>query len=142
MIAHFIYALDIFLRTKQSPKSGMGNLFWCGCQNWSKSMAKFLRVPTNSSCSPLKISVETYQKGLHVRTCPVFTYKHQVNSNKKVSTPSDILQKKFKGHMLVSHTSATTFLLTRISGLACGPEKGSSSRAKIGTRARGCPFLS
>ena len=138
MIARFINALNIFSRTKQSSNSGMGNLFRCGCQNWLKSMGKFLRGPNNSSCSPQKISVETKQKGLHVRRCPVFTWKHRVKSKKKVSTLSDILQKKFKGHMLVSHTSAAAFPLTRFSGVACVPEKGSSSPAQFGTRARGC----
>ena len=55
------------LRT--SPRPGMGNLFLFACQSQLRSMAKFCRVPTDSSCFPLKISVKSKKK---VFTCSDF----------------------------------------------------------------------
>ena len=79
---------------------GMGNLFRSACQNLLKSVAKLFRVPTDSWCFPLKISVKSKKKGLHVRRCP---------TKKKKNLRAII--------MLVSETSAAAFSLTRFRGL-------------------------
>ena len=62
-------------------------------------MAKFFRVPTNSSCLTRESIGEKEKKRLYALRCPT--------------------KKKYKGHMLVSETSAAAvFPLTRFRGLA------------------------
>ena len=105
-------ALRFPLHFPQYTKTGMGNLFRYTCQNRLKSMAKILRVPTNSSCFPMKISVKSKQK---------------------VCTSSDVIRRKKKeDHVLVSETSAAVFLLTHFRGLARVPQK----RARVPNLAR------
>ena len=121
----------------------MGNLLRFGCQNWLKSMAKFLSVPTNSSCSPLK-NIGGDQTKTSSR--PQMSCFHLKTSGEKQKKGLHALRypakKSLRAILLFSHTSAAAFPLTRFSGLACVPEKGSSSRAKFGTRARCCLYLS
>ena len=68
----------------------MGNLFLSACQNQLKSMAKFFRVPSNSSCFPLKISVKSKKKVF--TSSDVLFYPANVGEEqKKVFTSSDVL---------------------------------------------------
>ena len=46
-------------------RSRDGQPFRSGCQNQPKSMVIFFRVPTNSSCFPLTISVKSKKRSSH-----------------------------------------------------------------------------
>ena len=79
----------------------MGNFFRSGCQNHIKPMAKIFRVPTNSACFPLRISVKgKRKKGFRARRCPM---------------------KKTENRIFISETSAVALPLTRFRGLSRVP---------------------
>ena len=80
-----------YSRYAAAPRTGMGNLFRYACQNRLKSVAKFLRVPTDSSCFPLKIPAKSKKKGLHVLRCLVLSENVSKEQKRKVFTSLDVL---------------------------------------------------
>ena len=109
-------------------------------------MAKFFRVPTDSSCF-LKTSVKSKKKGLYVLKCPVLSEnvgEEQKRSSRSQTSCSPLkmsvkMQNKRKGlHVLFSPENVSEEQKKRSSRpqMSCSPLKMSVKREKRFTRPR------